>query len=183
MAHMQKLLIFRDSHEKVIIFVTNTHYISIINIIILVILTRWRALPWHAWVQLVYPPQVVRRGAERGSKGGLDQNSSRWTFFFSTNKIMRLQVTHTWCSGCLSSERVLQKWPPMDTFLSLLFILRYTSLHFVYTCVNICVYTCILLNPFVYTFVYTSLHFCVYLCIHLWVHRCASVYQVKELST
>ena len=183
MTHKQIVLLFRDSDEKVIIVVTNTHYISIINIIILVIITRWRALPWHARVQLVHTPQVVSGGAERGSEGGLDQNSSRWTFIFSTNKMARFQVTLTWCSGCLSSERVLQKWPHMDTFLSLLFILRYTSLHFVYTCVNICVYTCILLNPFVYTFVYTSLHFCVYLCIHLCVHRCASVYQVKELSS
>ena len=151
---------------------TNTHYISIINIIILVILTRWRALPWHAWVQLVYPPQVVRGGAERGSKGGLDQNSSRWTFFFSTNKIMRLQVTHTWCSGCLSSERVSQKWPPMDTFLSLLFILRYTSLHlckylcihlysFEPFCVHICVYFFTLLCMPVYTFVSTQVCFCI----------------------
>ena len=159
-----------------------TLYIDNQYIIILVIITRWRALPWHARVQLVHPPQVVSGGAERGSEGGLDQNSSRWTFMFSTNKMARFQVTLTWCSGCLSSERVLQKWPHMDTFLSLLFILRYTSLHVVYTCVNICVYTCILLNPFVYTFVYTSLHFCVYLCIHLCVHRCASVYQVKEFS-
>ena len=193
MAHMQKLLIFCGSHANSAPFSWLTwksdHFCDQNSLYI-----------DNQYQKFSHPHQVTSTPLTCLSPTGLSPSSgpSRcwkglkrrvWSkllqvnFLFSTNKIMRLQVTHTWCSGCLSSERVLQKWPPMDTFLSLLFILRYTSLHFVYTCVNICVYTCILLNPFVYTFVYTSLHFCVCLCKHLWVHRCVSVYQVKELST
>ena len=40
--------------------------------------SNWgRRFPWHVWVKLVHPAQVVRWGAQGGSEGGADQNTSR----------------------------------------------------------------------------------------------------------
>ena len=144
---------------------TQWHYISIISIIILVIITRRRALPWHARVQLVHPPQVVSGGAERGSEGGLDQNSSRWTFIFSTNKngavsgyshmMLRLSEFRTGLTKVATYGHI-----PVP--------LVYTQVYFSTLCVYLCKYLCIHL--------YSFEPFCVHICVYFFTLLCIPVY-------